>query len=74
MTDKYIYDEPVVAETEAEREKAYTSGFSAGDRKQSIAEAAVIYGDIETAENYGYVERGLVMSCLAVCFDPSDFL
>ena len=60
MSDKYAREETVMVGSEAAREKDMVgSGYHVqGDRKASIAEAAVIYGDIETAENYGYVARG----------------
>jgi yeast amino acid transporter len=53
---------------EADREKGqYTVGTESPDhgikdvvtsRGNNIGEAADLYGDIQTAEQYGYVERG----------------
>lgn len=60
MSDKYAMEETVMEGSDAAREKDMIgNGYQVqGDRKASIAEAAVIYGDIETAESYGYVARG----------------
>lgn len=43
----------------------YTSEFRRGSKAEiaketQLGEAAEIYGDIETAEDYGYVSRGYV--------------
>lgn len=40
--------------TEAERE-----AYMVNRKGSAIGEAAVLYGNVETAEHFGYVERGL---------------
>lgn len=60
MDEKQEY---VVKATSAEIERDLVQ------RKGSvIGEAAVLYGDVETAEHYGYVERGYVLMHCSGCF------